>query len=259
MSKKSEITYITSFLLEYAVAMMGAGSHTARIVKCVLRMAESLGYEASLSIFQKNISMHVHKRGDEEIAYNSIRRIPHANINLLRVSELSGLSWRAFDKNLPLDQIEREYEEIINEPRYSRWVVLLMVALANTSFGWIFGADTEAMGIVFVATLIGFFVRQELIKRHVNHYLMFTLVSFIASMVAGMGVVLHIGSTPDIALATSVLFLIPGVPLINGLTDLLEGYVLVGLSRLMNAILLIFFLTFGIILTLTFLNINNLW
>lgn len=31
------------------------------------------------------------------------------------------------------------------------------------------------------------------------------------------------GNTPDIAIGASVLYLIPGVPLINGIIDIIEG------------------------------------
>ena len=43
------------------------------------------------------------------------------------------------------------------------------------------------------------------------------------------------GWTPDIAIGTSVLFLIPGVPLINGIIDILEGHTVTGTSRLIQA------------------------
>lgn len=52
------------------------------------------------------------------------------------------------------------------------------------------------------------------------------------------------------ALATSVLFLIPGVPLINGVIDIVEGHVLIGCSRLIGALLLILCIAVGLSVTL---------
>lgn len=258
MDNKQTIGNVTSILTKYAVTMMAAGSHTARVIKCVARLGESFGYDISLSIFQRTLSMYVVEKANIQNTETAIKRIPPLAINFNTVSELSSLSWSAYDQHLPIEQVESEFQRVISKERYSRWTVLFLVACANSAFGWIFGADLPAMGIVFIATLIGFFIRQEMIKRHINHYIMFTTVSFIASLIAGMGVHYNIGETPHIAVATSVLFLIPGVPLINGLIDLFEGYVLMGISRLINAILLILFLSAGLLASLSLLNINHL-
>ena len=44
-------------------------------------------------------------------------------------------------------------------------------------------------------------------------------------MIGCTAVLYNIGNTPDIALGTSVLYLVPGVPLINGVIDVIEGHV----------------------------------
>ena len=57
-------------------------------------------------------------------------------------------------------------------------------------------------------------------------------------------------TTSEIALATSVLYLVPGVPLINGVIDIVEGYVLTGFARLTEAALLIINIAIGLSFTL---------
>jgi len=47
-----------------------------------------------------------------------------------------------------------------------------------------------------------------------------------------------------------VLYLIPGVPLINGVIDIVEGHTLTGITRLANALLLIVCLAIGLSFTL---------
>lgn len=54
----------------------------------------------------------------------------------------------------------------------------------------------------------------------------------------------------ETALATSPLFLIPGVPLINGIIDILDGFTLSGVNRLIKAALLIICIAVGLSLTL---------
>ena len=47
-----------------------------------------------------------------------------------------------------------------------------------------------------------------------------------------------------------MLFLVPGVPLINGVIDIVEGHILIGCSRLINALLLIICIAIGLSATL---------
>ena len=61
---------------------------------------------------------------------------------------------------------------------------------------------------------------------------------------------LRFDCTAEITLATSPLFLVPGVPLINGVIYIMEGHVLMGVSRLVNAMLLIVCIAVGLSATL---------
>ena len=58
------------------------------------------------------------------------------------------------------------------------------------------------------------------------------------------------GTSSATAIATSVLYLVPGVPLINGVIDIVEGHVLIGFSRLTEAALLIMCIAIGLSFTL---------
>lgn len=257
MERKESIHEMSDFLLDYAISLMGAGSHTARIVRNVVRIAEAGGYEAHLTIFQKNISMMIKEKSTGE-TLTGIRRIKPMALNFNIISELSALSWEAYDQPISLSVIRSKYDEIMSIPRLSRWVVLFLVACANASFCKLFGGDWIAMLLVFIGTLVAFFARQEMMKYHFNHFIVFISAAFISSIITAAGVIWNLGDTPQIALATSVLFLIPGVPLINSIMDILEGFVLAGMSRLINATILIICISIGLFFTMSILGINKL-
>lgn len=88
--------------------------------------------------------------------------------------------------------------------------VLMVVGLANASFCKLFNGDWVAVGIVFTSTLAGFSARQQLTKAGVNHFIIFILSAFVASLCASSA--LRFDCTAETAIATSVLFLVPGVP-----------------------------------------------
>ncbi len=254
---KSELHNIADILLDVATSLMGAGAHTSRVVANATRMAESFGYEVFFTIFQKNITaMVVHKESHESVTM--VRAAKHMALNFRVISELSSLSWDTVDHSLSIDEVREHYDYIMSTPRMSRWVVLFLVAAANASFCRLFAGDGVAMALVFTGTLVGFFVRQEMMNRHMHHALIFIVAAFISSFITGFGANMGWGTTPDIAMATSVLFLIPGVPLINSIMDLLEGHVLTGISRMVNATILIISISIGVIISLLCLGFEKL-
>lgn len=257
---KPHIHEVSDLLLDFAVSLMGAGTHTSRVARNVSRIASSFGYGMDIIIFQKTVMMTITHLEDNNVRHTVVKKIKPTALNFTTVSDLSRLSWEVYDGHLTIDQIRTKFQQIITRPRLSRWVVLGLVACANAAFCRLFGGDPMAMAIVWVATLIAFYIRQEMTNRHANHLFVFFVCSFIASMIAGLAAFTwSIGTqTPQIALGTSVLFLIPGVPLINSIIDLLEGYVLAGTSRLINACMLIVAIAMGLSVTLLVLGIEKL-
>lgn len=252
------IEQIADLLNDIACELMTAGAHTMRIIQNVSRMAETFGYNMELSVFQASMMLTITNKENPSERQTQIKKTKHLLLNYTIVSDLSTLSWDTFDKKLSYEEIKIRYLEIISQKRMSRWLVLVLVGLANAAFCGLFKGDITAMGLVFFATIVGFYVRQEMMKHQINNLIVFTTSAFIASLLAGMGYILHLGNTPEIALAASVLYLIPGVPLINSLLDLIQGHILTGISRLVNASSLIVCIAVGLFTSMLILGLEKL-
>ena len=247
MKTKQELTDILDFVAEYASYLLGSGVHTSRVIRNAQRIGTSQGVDIQLSSFQKSIIITVHDERSGEVVTRVVK-IPALPISFERNSDLSALSWDAVDEHLSLTDLRDRYGELIAKPRMDPIFVLLTVGLANASFCRLFGGDWTAVGIVFTSTLVGFSTRQWMQAHAVNHFLVFILSAFLASLCASSA--LGFDCTAGVAIATSPLFLVPGVPLINGVIDIVEGHILIGCSRLINALLLIVCIAVGLSATL---------
>ena len=243
MKTQAELKAIARFVAEYATRLMGSGVHTSRVVRNTKRLGEALGVRVIVSAFQKVVNFSVVDDESGEVCTEAAD-IPPLPISFELNAELSALSWEAYDERLPLGEIERRYREIVARTRLDPIFTLVLVGLANASFCRLFGGDWFAVSIVFTATLIGFFLKQGMQARGFNHYVIFIASAFVASMYAS--VALTFDTTSDVAIATSVLFLIPGVPLINGVIDIVEGHILNGIARLTSALMLIVCIAVGL-------------
>ncbi|MDR0412860.1 MAG: threonine/serine exporter family protein [Dysgonamonadaceae bacterium] len=243
MKTEKELKEIATFVADYAVCLLGSGVHTSRVVRNSKRIGESLDVTIRMTPFHRTLILTVFDNGNANV-YTEVVDIPTLPVSFEYNSELSSLSWKAYDKRLPLTALRDEYRQITAKPKMDRRCVLLLVGLANAAFCRLFGGDWSAVGIVLAATLIGFFTRQQLQRNQLNHFIVFIVSAFVASMCASTALLFE--TTAEIAIATSVLFLIPGVPLINGVIDIVEGHTLIGGSRLIQAFLLIVCIAVGL-------------
>lgn len=256
MKTESELKRVAKFIAEYAVTLLGSGVHTSRVLRNCDRLGSALGVKIHMTTLSKTIVITVFSNENDNV-HTEVATIPAMPISFEFNSELSALSWEAYDEHLALSEIEAKYKEILSKPKMSPYLILLLVGLANASFCRLFGGSLGAVVIVFGATLLGFFVRQQMQKRHLNHFIVFTVSAFAAAMFASLSLLFD--WTPDIALGTSVLFLIPGVPLINGIIDIIEGHTMTGMSRLIQALLLIICVATGLAVPLLLFTNNLIW
>ncbi len=255
--RHSSLEELSLFLLDYAGALLAAGVHTARCVRCVNRIAEAYGCKVAIIVSQKNISMSLVDCNEPLLRQTSVYRLRPVVFNFSRIGLLSALSWRAMDDGLPLDALQREYRLIMARGGRPLWVVALCVSAANASFCRLFGGDAVAMGLVFAGTLLGFLARRWLTQGRVNHYGIVIMCAFISGMVAALDEYFGWGGTPDVALGTSVLYLVPGVQIINAFMDLINGYALNSYQRGIASLVTIICMAIGLALTMLLVGVQG--
>ena len=243
------------FLAEYAATMMAVGAQTSRIQLNTVRMARSFGYHINLLVFPKTLSITL-LDVEHNHSYTYIKKTPSMGINFKANMKLSALSWKAFDHKLPLNELWRIFKLIVKEKRESPWLVLVLVSFANACFCRLFDGNLTSMKIVWIATFVGFFIGQQLTKRGLNHLAVFVICAFVSTMIGITDFLYFHGGTEDITLGTSMLYLVPGVPLINGVMDIIDGHALDGIARLTNACLMIICIALGLSATVIMFGID---
>ncbi len=232
-------------LLEIGSLLMSSGASTHRTRLTMERIARGLGYGIELLITQRALMLTIIEK-DHELFFSRLKRISPHGVNFRMVSGISHLSWDVMEGNWTISQISVEVQRLKSLPHYPRLVVLALVGLAGAAFCRIFGGGYTEMTVAFIATVTGLFVRQEALKVKFNPYVCVYFAAFSASFMAGMAEHFKIGTDPEKAFATSVLFLVPGVPLINSVTDMMDGNIQNGMVRAMNGLMISFAIAMGI-------------
>ena len=253
---RPQIQELTNFLSEYTAKMLSIGTYTARIERCVRRIADAYDYEASLMIFVRHFIISVMDPADNSIRRTYVKTGAAAQISFDLISELSALSWEIYDEKISLARARAAFAEILASQKKSFAKTLVLLSVANAAFCELFGSDGGAMALVFAATAFGICARHLLSKLKINLKIQYIAVSFAASFIVSLGARYGLSATPDVAVGSSILFLIPGVWLINSVFDILNENMLVGISRGLNTGLLIICIAIGLFLTLSISNLG---
>ena len=251
MNAKPDIQILTNFLAEYTTAMVSAGTYTARVEKCVDRIAKHYGYDISVTIFVKYFTISVMDSQDNSLRRTYVRKIPLGQVSFNRISELSSLSWQILDEGLSLDEAKESFDGVMSVSANKFASSLILISLANAAFCRLFGGDAGSVVCIFFATLVGYTLKFALAKMGVNLKVQYVLTSFVVSFIAYLGVSYGLTHTSDVAIGSSVLFMMPGVFLINSVFDILNDNTLVGISRAISTGILILCMAVGVYITLT--------
>jgi uncharacterized membrane protein YjjP (DUF1212 family) len=246
INTEHDIQEIGSILLDIGAYLMSSGASSNRVRITVDRVAEAYGYNADMLITNRALMLTVYDTNQKEYFSRVKRTSPHG-VNFKIVSGISRMSWRIVEEKWDFEQIKTELNRLINLPPYPRLLVITMVSLAGASFCRLFEGNFIEMIIAFVATFIGIIVRQEAQKMRFNPYLCVLFASLTASLISGIAFKLGLSSTMEHAFAASVLFLIPGVPLIQSFTDIIDGNILNGMVRSINTMVIIFMIALGLL------------
>lgn len=255
MEERERLGDVALFLSDYAAELLAVGATSARVEKNVSRMAGWWGVGAEIAIFSKHIIMTV-TEGVSGETYSIVGKARRRPISFLRNTQLSRLSWQVVDRRWDVGVARVRFEEIVAGGHANVWVVLLMASLANLSFCYLFGGDLWAMVVVFVATAVGYCAKICLSRLGVDVRMVFMMSAFCATVVGSSCYVFGLGGTPEIALGTSVLYLVPGIPFINSISDLIYGHNMCFVSRLINASVLTVCLSAGFIVGLLLMRIG---
>lgn len=253
--EKECLQEICLFLSEYSAWLLGSGATSIRLEKNVRRMAQSLECEAEMTILPRHIHMTV-SRPDRSECYTYIIATHPMPISFDINTRLSRLSWAMADERIGFCEAKARFQEIIHTPGTDKHLVLFLASCANAAFCRLFTGDWAAVGIVFLSTLAGFYLKQVLAEHKVDVRLIFIICAFVSSVLASTASLFSIGHTPDIAVGTSVLYLVPGIPFLNSFSDMLDGHYICAFGRFMNAVVLTCCLSLGLCGGMMMMNLS---
>ena len=207
------------------------GADTGQVEADVMRFAAAFGCEAHLLINYEGILLTA-VSGDR-FRTKIGHRLPAMNVGMGAVGAVDAAIDGAVSGRLDLAQARAALEAAEHlAPAFGRWVVVLLLGLTAACLSRLFGGDWPTFAVAWLAGAAGTWLRQELGRRRVNPVAIPCAASLLGGLIGGAAVASGLSGTPSLCLVAPAMIIMPGVPLINGVQDMIRNHVTQGVSRL---------------------------
>lgn len=245
---------VTRLCAQAGLTLLQHGAESALVESVARRLGLALGMESvEIALMANGLTISTASGGRTDTL---VRRNQDRGINMHMVTEVQRAVLEAEAGRLDRAGVAERISEL-KPLRYNRWLVSFMVGISCAAFARLIlqsrglPMDFGTGFFAFAASGVAMHVRQWLAHRHFNPLVTFATAAFVAISIAAQGVIHGWVAEPKIAMAASVLLLVPGYPLINAVSDMVKGYINTGISRGVMAVLLLLASCGGIVLAMT--------
>ena len=242
-----EIRKKVKILLRMGCLLSENGANANQIVRDMRRAAAYMGIPANdlhIHIAYSNILINIHSPED---CFTSFRNVQYLGANMDIISSISVLTWTALRNEYTLDEFSQKLEEIAKkDPPHSDATSAIFAGFACGAFPILFGGTIISAWITTFCALLGFIIQLILKRFQINGYISIACAAAVSSGLAFLSGCIFDSADVIYAMIACTLFMVPGIPLINTVDDLLNNYILAGISRAVHTLLIVGSMTVGI-------------
>lgn len=258
-------------LVRTGCILMASNADCSRVMRNMKRCEAYLGLPHEYIHIFLNYNIIMVNLSDETHSFSKYQRIDSHCVEFTVISKVSKMLWTAIREDWSLDRYEQELEALKHvKKQYSPWMIAICAGFACGGFCVQFGCDWPAFFYASIPAILGFRLKMFLGKLHWNTYVNIAICAFLATLLAWLTTFISLNptlaaalpsfmhsATPYHPLMACTLFIVPGVPLINFVSDMVSDYVQVGLTRAVTTMMIILAMSFGIALAIQVCGIDN--
>jgi uncharacterized membrane protein YjjP (DUF1212 family) len=225
--------------------LLGSGADTAEVQESMVRFAAAFGCETHLVVTYEALLLTI--VSGEQFRTKISYRVPAMNVNMAAVAAVSNVLGEVEAGHWRLSEAQKELDDVEDRsPVYGRWLIVFALGLTAASLARLFGGDWPTFWVSWLAGSLGMWLRQVLGRRGFNPFFIPFAAAFLSGVIGGAAVLLGVSATPALCLVAPGMIIVPGVPLVNALQDMIKNHMTVGVARLGLGSLITLAITFGL-------------
>ncbi len=245
-------------ILSLGQILVESSANTNCIMAEMKRCAKVLGLPEEYLHIDVSYTMLSVNLSDRGHTFSKFQRCEKHSVNMDAIRNVSLLLTKAEQRHYTLDRLERGLAYVRHKKKnYPPLVVAVGAGMACGGFCKLFGCDWAAFLLASASAFVGFYTRLLLNQLQLNHYLVVFIASLVATCCAYLTYLTGWSSTPMHPLLACALFIIPGVPMINFVDDMVDNFIAVGIVRALNTCITVGMMSFGIVVALRLMSFTG--
>lgn len=222
------------FAVDIGELMLSSGAETSRVEHTMDIIFNYGNFKADIYATPTGIFTSIDKDGEN--SYTQIRRIDKLETNFNKLDRANSLSRDFCSGKLTLDEAQLKLEEIKHADEFGVFSNLLAHSATSGFFALVFGAQLSDFILASIAGFCLGVLRFFITSRGLSRF----TIPFLGGMFAvGVSFMLHtltgLGENMSIVTIGSIMPLVPGLAITNGIRDTIEGDLVSGVSRIADA------------------------
>ena len=230
------IDYVLDFVTHLGKEMLACGANLERVNITIELICKTYRLtEVSINAMSNIVTVCAKTpEGEDRISQVSV---PPAHIHLTKLRRLNNLSYRVREEKPDIHELNALLVEAMDAKTYPMPVVLFGYLVAMASLCRIFNGTWQDVLVALCNTVLLFFLSLLWAKAHLNRMITNTAAMFLCGSTAF--VFLRLGFVQNFysIVITNAFFLIPGIPMVNGMRNILCGNEMNGILELIKVVL----------------------
>ena len=243
--EQTRLENILDFCVDLSRRMVVSGANLERVSLAVDRICHAYGlHDVSLYLLSSYISLSAR---DETGKYATRQgSIPPSSIHLEQLKKLNRLSFAVAEQTPGAGRLKKMLSEATAVKGYPDWLVLLAQIAAMCCLCLIFGGRVPDLPPVAIVTVLMHYLMRILEKPGLDKVVINAVTMGLAAAAAILLGRIGIGRNTAVILITLSMLVIPGIPLVNAVRNLLCGNEMNGILQVAKVTVETMALAFGL-------------
>lgn len=223
-------------ILKAGKILLSSGAEISRTEDTMNYIARAMNFK-DLEAYVSNRGIFATAKKADRTEITRIYNVPEVDINLSKIESVNALSRRITQKNITIEEIESELNQIDTMSDYSFFWRLVAYTLGASGFSYAIGSSTTDS---IIAGIIGLILGVYMctIKRILSSDVLITILgSILIALLGNLFIHFELGSNLSVILLGAMIDIVPGVPFVNAIREYSQNNYNTGITLMMGALL----------------------
>jgi uncharacterized membrane protein YjjP (DUF1212 family) len=234
-----EVREVLNIALLSGEILLTSGSEIYRVEDTIDRICNVYGIECESFVTPTGIFISGWPVNEPGESVSLVRRIRNRTINLHSIELINTFSRNLQKSILSYDEATRRLKDIQNGPYFSFARRLLSAGLTAFAYAVLFKGTYVDGVITAVIGMLMYSIMEKMRNADLSQYFRNFICSFFAGLVSVLAGRLVNSLNVDSIIVGSIMILVPGLAITNGIRDALHGDILSSQARITEALIIV--------------------